>query len=286
MPQKIDIHGLFIDPETITELMLQKRISVYYPVFYEAEPAKSIFGRFTSSQSYQHILRFDHQEPYGIILADSEQPDPASFVVNYREAAFERIFKGLGRAGKNITGHITDLLKIEISGDREYRILQSGRNVKKTTIREIPAKVRLLSGQWVDVFSSSPEYDFQGGTPYAVTDIASCALMIVTKEKNYVLYGADVDVSSEDLALTYRSLTEIYNQIQKRRDDKLEGKSQKPALKIPQLNIQRPQIDLPQIKLQSPIAFGKKKGDDIGIPVGTDKISAEEKISQTGSELE
>ena len=32
MPQKIDVHGLFIDPETITDLLLQKRISVFYPV--------------------------------------------------------------------------------------------------------------------------------------------------------------------------------------------------------------------------------------------------------------
>lgn len=52
MPQKIDVHGLFLAPESITDLMLQKR---------------------------------------------------------------------------------------------------TGRNVKQTSIREIPAKVRLLSGQWVDV---------------------------------------------------------------------------------------------------------------------------------------
>ena len=110
--------------------------------------------------------------------------------------------------------------------------------------------------------------------------------MINTKEKNYTLFGAGVDVSSEDLALTYRSLTEIYNQIQKRRDDKIEEKAQKPALKIPQLNIQRPQIDLPQIKIQSPIAFGKKKEDDLVMPVGTDIISTEEKSNQNGSELE
>lgn len=28
MPQKMDVHGLFIDPETITDLYLQKRIAV------------------------------------------------------------------------------------------------------------------------------------------------------------------------------------------------------------------------------------------------------------------
>ena len=66
MPQKIDIHGLFIDPETITDLLLQKRISVSYPVFHEVETTKSFFGRFTSAQT--HVLRFDHQQPYGMTL--------------------------------------------------------------------------------------------------------------------------------------------------------------------------------------------------------------------------
>ena len=276
MPQKIDIHGLFIDPETITDLLLQKRISVLFPVFYEVEITKSIFGRFTSSQSHQHILRFDHQEPYGIILDDAEQPDPASYVVNYKEAALERVFKGFGRAGKNIAGHITEMLKIEISGDRKYRVLQSGRNVKQTSIREIPAKVRLLNGQWVDVFSSSPEYDFQGGTPYAVTDVASYALMITTKEKRYVLYGAGVDASNEEVTLAYRSLAEIYNQIQKQRDE-IEDKTKKQMLKIPQINLQRPKIEMPQIKLQSPLVFGKKKENDTGISDGSDTSSEEEK---------
>ena len=46
------------------------------------------------------MLRFEHQQPYGIILADSEQPDPSSYVVNYKEAAIERFLRGLGQAGK------------------------------------------------------------------------------------------------------------------------------------------------------------------------------------------
>ena len=102
MPQKIDIHGFFIDPETITDLQLQKRISVFYPVFHEVDTGKSIFGRFSSSQ--KHILRFDHQQPYGIILADAEQPDPSSYVVDYKEAAIERFLRGIGKSGKMLQG--------------------------------------------------------------------------------------------------------------------------------------------------------------------------------------
>lgn len=265
MPQKIDIHGLFIDPETITDLFLQKRISVFYPVFHEISPAKSLFGRFSAPQ--KHILRFDHQEPYGIILADPEQPDPSSYVVNYQEAAIERFLKGIGLAGKNLVGHINELLNIEISGDRKYRILQSGRSVKQTTIREIPAKVRLVSGQWVDVFKSSPDYDFQGGTPYAVTDVGSSALMIATNEKNYVLYGAGVDASDEAIITAYRSLTQIYNEIQSRRDTALQEQERKPFIQFPQINIQLPKIDLPkielpQIKFQSPFVFGNKENKE------------------------
>ena len=286
MPQKIDVHGLFIDPETITDLKLRKRISVYYPVFYEVENSKSIFSRFTSTQSYQHILRFDCQKPYGIIMEDAEQPDPASYVVNYKTAALDRLFKGFGRTGKNITGHINELLKIEISGDREYRILQSGRKEKQISIREIPAKVRLLSGQWIDVFSSSPEYDFQGGTPYAVTDVASYALMITTKDNNYVLYGAGVDTSDEEVTSAYNSLVETYNQIQRRRDAgaEIEDKAKKSTLKLPQIDLPVPKIDLPKIKLQSPIAFGKKMNDE-ETPMVSDTLSTEENKSEFESEL-
>lgn len=262
MPQKIDIHGIFIDPETIMDLQLQKRISVFYPVFHEVGATKSIFGRFSSSQ--KHILRFDHQQPYGIILADPEQPDPSSYVVNYKEAAIERFLRGLGQAGKNITGHITELLKIEISGDRQYRILQSGRNVKQTSIREIPAKIRLLSGQWVDVFKSSPEYDFQGGTPYAVTDVGSSALMIGTKDRIYVLYGAGVDASDEEVITSYKALTDVYNQIQGKKDAAIESQKGRPLFQLPQINIQLPKVELPkiempQIRFQSPFVFGKKE---------------------------
>lgn len=281
MPQKIDIHGIFIDPETITDLQLQKRTSVLFPVFYEIG-SKSIFGRFSSAQ--KHVLQFDHQQPYGIILTDPEQPDPSSYVVNYKEAAIERFLKGIGQTGKNITGHITELLKIEVSGDRQYRILQSGRNVKQTSIREIPAKIRLLSGQWVDVFKSSPEYDFQGGTPYAVTDAGSSALMIKTKDKDYVLYGAGVDATDEDVLTSYQALTDVYNQIQARKDEAIEAHKNRARFQLPQIIIQipkaeRPKLEIPQIRLQSPFVLGKKaESQDIkalGDP-STDRSSDEE----------
>ncbi|MBR6321494.1 MAG: hypothetical protein IKR59_01375 [Lachnospiraceae bacterium] len=262
MPQKIDIHGVFIDPETITDLCLQKRISVYYPLFHEVGSTKTLFGRFSSSQ--KHILQFDGQKPYGIILSDTEQPQPSGYVVNYGEAAIERFLRGVGKAGKNIAGHIQELLKIEISGDRQYRILQRGRVVKQTSIREIPAKVRLLNGQLVDVFKSSPDYDFQGGTPYAVTDIGALSLMICTAERIYVLFGAGVDTTDEDVAASYRMLIDIYNRIQADKDASINAQKGRPLFQLPQINIQLPKVELPkleipQIRIQSPFVFGKKK---------------------------
>ena len=259
MPQKIDIHGIFIDPETIVDLGIQKRISVFYPVFEEIETQKSFFGRFSSGQ--KHVLRFVRQQPYGIILADAEHPDPGSYVVNYQEAAFERFLKGLGQTGKNLTGHIMEMLKIEMSGDRKYRILQSGRQVKETSIREIPAKVHLSSGQWVDVFKSSPDFDFQGGTPYAVAEVGSAALMICTKERVYVLYGAGVDASDEEVKNAYQNLIIIYNQIQSKKDALKEEQKNKPILQFPRINVQLPNIEIPKIphiRFQSPFVIGKK----------------------------
>lgn len=265
MPQKIDIHGIFIDPEIITDLQLQKRISVFYPVFHEVASSKSVFGRLFTAQ--KHILQFDHQQPYGIILADQEQPDPSSYIVNYKEAAIDWLFRNIGQIGKNINGHIAELLKIDISGDRQFRILQSGRQVKQTSIREIPAKVKLLSGQWIDVFMSSPEYDFQGGSPYAVTNVGSSALMIETKDKIYILYGAGVDASDNEVITSYKKLTDVYNQIQKKRDEAIEAQKNRPLFQLPNIQlpiielpkVELPKIDLPQIRFQSPIIFGEKE---------------------------
>ncbi len=273
MPQKIDIHGIFLDPETVVDLRLFKRKSIFYPVFHEIQTGKSIFGRFSSSQ--KHILRFDHQQPYGIILADVEQPDPSSYVVNYREAAIERFLRGIGQAGKNVLGHINEILKIDVSGDRPYRILQSGRNIKQITIREIPAKVRLLSGQWVDVFKSSPDYDFQGGTPYAIAEVGSSALTIITKEQVYVLYGGGVDASDEEVISSYHTLIDIYNQIQEKRDMSLEEQKGRPLFQLPQINIQLPKFELPkisipEIRFQSPFVIGKKNNEEESLPQETD----------------
>lgn len=246
MPQKIDIHGLFIDPESITGLNLQKRIAVYTPVFYEIETSKPFFSR--SSTPQLRKLRFDHLQPYGIILANIEQPDPSSFEVYYRGAFSLRVsIQNIGQASKKFIGHISELLKIEVSGDRQYRILQPGRIVKTTSIREIPAKVHLLNGQWVDVFKSSPGYDFQGGNPYAVTDVRASALLITTKEKNYDLYGAEVDVTNEDVISTYHALAEIYNDIQSKHDALLIEQNKKPS------------IQMPKIKLKLPFGIGKKE---------------------------
>ena len=262
MPQKLDVHGLFIDPETITDLYLQKRIAVSYPVFYEDAPSKSIFGRAFSLQ--QHVLRFDHHEPYGIILSDAERPDPASYAVSYREALTDRLLRDLKRTCDSITGHIAEMLRIDTSGDRQYRILQAGRNVKQISIREIPAKVRLQSGQWVDVFKNSPGYDFQGGTPYAVTDVEAWTLMIAVKDKRYVLFGGGVDVSDAEVLSTYRALTEVYNEIQAARDAATAARAKKPLFQMPQINIQLPKVELPKIEMptirfQPPVLFGKKE---------------------------
>ena len=271
MSQKIDIHGLFIDPETITDLSMQKRIAVFYPVFHEISSAKSAF-HFSSQK--QHILRFDHQEPYGIILSDAEQPDPSSYIVKYQEAVLERLLKGLGKAGKNMIGHMAEILKIDTSGDRQYRILQSGRNVKQTSIREIPAKVRLLSGQWVDVFKNTPEYDFQGGSPYAITEINALMLTIATKAKNYALYGAGVDASNEEIYSAYQSLKDLYNQIQADRAFLSASHTKKPLLQLPQINVKLPKVELkkvniPSIQFQSPHVFKKNQGGPSSLPEDT-----------------
>lgn len=46
-----------------------------------------------------------------------------------------------------------------------------------------------------------------------MTDVGSSALMIGAKDKRYVLYGAGVDVSDEEVNTTYKALRVFFHYI-------------------------------------------------------------------------
>ena len=79
-----------------------------------------------------------------------------------------------------------------------------------------------------------------------------------------MLYGAGVDASDEEVITSYRALTEVYNQIQARKDEAIEQQKGRPLFQMPQINIQLPKVELPKIEMpkirfQSPFVFGGKK---------------------------
>lgn len=77
---------------------------------------------------------------------------------------------------------------------------------------------------------------------------------------------AGVDVSDEEVNTTYKALTKLYNDIQKKKES-INGQNGRHLFQIPQFNIQLPKmelpkIEMPQIRFQSPFVFEKKKRAD------------------------
>lgn len=263
MSQKIDILGMFIDPEQIQELALQNRFAVYVPFFEEVSSSTVTTGTIFKRQitNPKRKLRYVNTRAYGIELAPNEQPSSSEFVVDYKTAVIERAIKSFGKIGKNTMGKINDMvLKIDTTGDREVRLLLPGRRVIATTIREIPAKAKLLSGQIVDVMKNNPEYEFLDGTPYATTNVEAKALFVrIGENKNhaqtYVLFGGGIDASDEQIINAYLTLTTLYNDIRNQKaSPKLNSGEAKPNILQ---KVQLPKFNLP-VKIQSPLVFAKK----------------------------
>ena len=71
-----------------------------------------------------------------------------------------------------------DMLRIDTSGNKEFHILTQGRRVTTLRLRDIPAKVHLLSGKVSDVYITDTIFDFVGD-PIS-TSVVDITTLLVT----------------------------------------------------------------------------------------------------------
>ena len=248
MNQMIDLCGTPIQLDQIKNFRLVKRECLYYPAYQETESqVASIFARFGAEKKKK--FTFTQMVPFGILLSDKEKPCTGSYEIkSFGEAVTFNFLDGVGKAVGNMASLAADMLRIDTSGNKEFHILTQGRRVTTLRLRDIPAKVHLLSGKVSDVYKNDPIYDFLG-EPISPTVVAIPTLLVTIDKAPLVFFGGGIDL--EDAEATYHALFEAYNQYQTASEQK------KPAFTLPKINLNMPKLNMPSIKIQSPFVIHK-----------------------------
>ena len=236
MPQLVDIHGIPIDLEQVTAFRVVPREVIYYPAYQETQDTRhSIFARF--GQNDKKKFQFVNLVPFGILLEGRERPHIGDYKVeSFAEAAGQSILAGVGDFFTNAGNLIADALSIDTSGNIKFRILTSGRRVVEMRIRDIPAKVRMLSGKVSDVYKNDPIYQFLG-EPISPTINKTKALMLKTKNETFAFFGSGIDMADEEIDRTYHALLDSYNEAQKRLEEKKALEKGRPLIQLPRISI-------------------------------------------------
>lgn len=253
MGQLIDLCGLPIQLDNIKSFQLVKRDFLFYPAYQEVEEQSfSLFARFGAASKKKFV--FQSMVPFGALLNDKEKPTGKAYEIkSFGEAATLRILAGVEKAVSDVAGIAVDLLRIDTSGNKTYHVLTEGRRITDIKLRDIPAKVRFLSGKVSDVYKNDSIYQFLG-EPISPVVVSVPTLVVTVDKSTHVFFGGGVDL--EDAEATYHSLLETYNNYQAAIAQK------KPQGILPKFNISLPKLKMPSIKLQSPITIDRANSSE------------------------
>lgn len=253
MGQLIDLCGTPIQLDKVKEFRLVKRECLYYPAYQEvADQSFSLFARLGSSNKKK--FQFTKHVPFGILLGEKEKPSLGSYEIkSFGEATALHILEGAEKVVGGAASWVADMLRIDASGSKEYRILTQGRRLEKVRLRNIPAKVTFLSGKVSDVYKNDSIYEFLG-EPIAPTVVVVPTLVVVLEKTNYVFFGGGFDI--EDAEGVYHSLFGTYNQFLVEREKSMHMPT------LPKFSMNLPKLNMPTIKLQSPFVI-KKAAENI-----------------------
>ena len=266
MAQLVDIHGIPMDLEKVEAFRIIPREAIYYPAYQETQGTMgSIFARIGSQNKKK--FQFTGLVPYGILLDTKEKPHIGDYKVeSFAEAAGQSILSGLGNFIGDAGCLIADALQIDTSGNKKFRILTTGRRVVEIRLRDLPAKVRFLSGKVADVYKNDEIYPFLG-EPIAPTINRTSALMIKAGNETFAFFGSGIDLEDQQIDTTYHALLNSYNEIQKRIEERKAAEKGRPLIQFPKIEI--PRISIPFL----------------GINIGGDNKPAESEAEKEATEI-
>ena len=269
MSQLIDLCGMPIQLDKIKDFRLVKRECLFYPAYQEVEEQTfSLFAR--RGEKEKKKFRFVKMVPYGVLLSDKEKPVNGGYEIkSFGEAAALNVLAGVSKTVGNVANIAADMLRIDTSGNKEYRIRTQGGRLETIKLRDIPAQVRFLSGKVSDVYKNDSIYGYLG-EPIAPTKAVMPALAVTVEKSTYVFLGGGIDL--EDAEATYHQLFEVYKQYQE------ESEKKKAPTALPKINLSLPKLNMPSIRIQSPFVIGKKGTNSIAgeLPENTETDSHRE----------
>lgn len=245
----IDLCGTPIQLDHVRQFRLVKRDYLFYPAYQEVQEQKfSLFARKGASDKKK--FEFVNMVPFGAILNDKEKPCEGVYEIkSFGEAVTFNILADVGKKLENVANLAADLLRVDTSGNIEYRVLTQGRRIANIRLRDIPAKVRFLSGKVSDVHKNDQIYEFLG-EPIAPTIVTVSTLVVTVDKTTYAFFGNGIDLPDAEAA--YQQLWEEYNLYQEN------NKKEKTPV-LTKLNVNVPKLSIPAIKVQSPFVI--KRGE-------------------------
>jgi len=245
MSALIDLCGTPIQLEHVRSFRLVKRDCIFYPVYQEVHTQTfSLFAR--KNAENKRKFEFVKMIPYGILLSNKERPLSDNYEIkSFGEAAAFDILSKMGKALGNAATLAADMLRIDTSGNTEYNILTEGRRVTHIKLRDIPAKVRFLSGKVSDVYKNDPIYEFLG-EPISPTVVVVPTLVVTVDKATRVFFGSGIDL--EDAEATYHALLDTYNRFQ---EENSKGKN----VSFPKFSMSIPKLSVPSINVPSPFVI-------------------------------
>lgn len=252
MSQLIDLCGTPIQVDKISDIRLLKREWLFCPAYQETEhTAFSIFARLGDKNKKK--FKFVKMVPFGALLNDKEKPANGGYEIkSFGAAAALNLLADAGKAIGNVGNIVADLLRIDTSGNKEFRILTQARRLTSIRLRDVPAKVMFLSGKVSDVYKNDPIYAFLG-EPIAPTIVTVPALVVTVDKTTNVFFGGGIDLeNAEDV---YHQLFEVYKKLH------AETEKKSAAFTLPKIVLNFPKLTLPSIRFQSPFVLTSKEDD-------------------------
>ncbi|MBR4068062.1 MAG: hypothetical protein IKK08_05470 [Clostridia bacterium] len=228
MSQLIDLCGVPIQIKKIQNLQLIRRDYLFYPAYQEIQSESRTFWGHLLAPNKQEF-QFTRMVPYGAILGEKEIPGTnnheikhfGEIDINTRENSpnpkklwfFQRKKEtppSNSKQEKNvggIAGFVADALQIDTSKDRVLRVVTYGHQLTTIRLRDVPAKVRFLSGKVSDVYQND-QIQKSLGEPIAPVITAVNTLVVTVDNTTHVFFGDGIDL--EDAAEAYRLLYDAY----------------------------------------------------------------------------
>ena len=126
MGQLIDLCGTPIQLDKVKAFRLVKRECLYYPAYQEVpEQSFSIFARRGASNKKK--FQFTGMVPFGIVLGEKEKPSLGSYEIkSFGEAVGVHVLEKAEKVIGDAASLAADMLRIDTSGIKEYRLLTQG----------------------------------------------------------------------------------------------------------------------------------------------------------------